>query len=252
MVYKPLYDDKPYDIIDKFPHIDDIKQGLRNLNKITEKQDLNDLLLKITKIREYYIKESGLTNMFKDSVAKPFERDYQKVIDKINELFPNSDLTLTNNEPQHHEGKEEEIVEKDVEIVEKEVEKKEDEDKYNQILYISDEDIVNDLQMYESEYPIMTFEEYTKCLEIWYESDDISMIYDEFELELGEDFPNDNGEITGLYYLPYPTKFVIHSAKMALELGKEDIVRYTNFLCEWMRRKIEQMAGSSLNKIYYK
>nr|QBK86308.1 MAG: hypothetical protein LCMAC102_01030 [Marseillevirus LCMAC102] len=52
-----------------------------------------------------------------------------------------------------------------------------------------------------------------------------------------------NGEC--LWNLPYPKKFVLKT----IDAGPIENVRYSNFLCEWMKRKIKQMNPNTLKSI---
>jgi len=143
--------------------------------------------------------------------------------------------------------------------------------KYALELHMNDNEIVNGYKLYNiNGKPIMNRCLYEECIALWktnklYTEEEFMDIYDETACtdwakqdEHGESYGgywkypkespeyqdawhltrNANGE--ALWNLPYPKEVVLKT----IELGcgnRRECVRYSNFLCEWLQRKLEQM-----------
>ena len=143
---------------------------------------------------------------------------------------------------------------------------------YYDKLYMSDDDEINGYKLYtiENGSPIMRKEEFNEFVEIWSTSKEYTFeeFYEEYDNTACSDwskqdrygecyggfwkYPDgspekenaydlsreDNGK--GLWELPYPKRFVLKTIEMGCG-NRMESVRYSNFLCEWMKRKLEQV-----------
>ncbi len=137
---------------------------------------------------------------------------------------------------------------------------------YDQLI-MKKEDEINGYKLYDTIAPIVYEDEFRGWLVVWNDTTYITKenfleIYDktadtdwskqdEYGISYGGywKYPTDSYELKNAYdlsrkrnckclwKLPYPKHFVLKT----IDLGSIENVRYSNFLCEWMKRKIEQM-----------
>lgn len=139
-------------------------------------------------------------------------------------------------------------------------------------IIMSKDDIVNGYNLFNIDYNIMAYDDFVKYKKMW--NDDEKMSHEEFINEYqdtacsdwnkmdehGECFAgfweypdgshekenasgltrDKNGEC--LWLLPYPKKFVLETILLGCN-NRQECVKYSNFLCEWMRRKILQFCN---------
>lgn len=127
---------------------------------------------------------------------------------------------------------------------------------YYQKLCISENEIINGYKLYNCSEPIMSYDIYLDFFTIWQDVDNLS--FDEFIEKYEEnacsewsrmnehgEYPENAGLLSRtengekLWKLPYPKKFVLETIEIGCNNHQES-VRYSNFLCEWMKRKIYQ------------
>jgi hypothetical protein len=217
----------PKEVIEQFPKITRIRIGLNMLDSINDINVLSELKQDIFELQSYYMKRLSIYYLSK----MPFNDDIELVIDRMNQLCDPKFL---------------------IEIE------------------MSEQETVNGYKLYNSKsnFPFDTYQEFVK---IWNEPD---MTKEEFLKsyndeactewskmdENGESYvgfylaPEDseerknawfltrekNGE--SLWALPYPKKFILKTIDIGCS-NYQECVRYSNFVCEWMKRKIDQMTN---------
>jgi len=150
---------------------------------------------------------------------------------------------------------------------------------YEQELHMSENETVNGYKLYNTQNgkSILRRQDYEKCVEMWknnkqYTHEEFMQLYDEGACSdwakidaHGESYGGywkypdgspgkqnawhltrkENGE--ALWNLPYPKEVIFET----IEIGcgnRMESVRYTNFLCEWIKRKMEQLGQLKINK----
>lgn len=143
--------------------------------------------------------------------------------------------------------------------------------KYKEIILFSNTDYANGYQLYSCNSNIFDVSSFLFLKELY--EDDKNMSYDEFKAEFDDTVCSDwakmdeHGECFGgfwqsddpeikenaynlshenncrkLYELPFSSKIKFWSVKFGCSRRQES-VRWTNFWCEWIKRKILQMSG---------
>jgi len=225
----------PMEIIESFPQIDKIRNGLEVLDTVTDIQVLSELKETIFELRYYYCSKQmnlmvALDTNFIGFKTIPFSREIDKVVDRINQLTDS---------------------------------------KYLVPIIMSEGEVVNGYKLFELNKNYVSFDIYQLYLEEWNTPDmteeEFMKLYDETACtewskmdEHGDSyggfwkFPkgtyeNDNAwrltrENNGecLWKLPYPKKFILHTIDIGCS-NRHESVRFSNFICEWMKRKINQM-----------
>lgn len=150
--------------------------------------------------------------------------------------------------------------------------------KYSQVIF-KDNEIVNGYEINDRWKKLyIDYDVFLSFKEIWY--DNTSMNYEEFQEEFSNNscsewakidkygdynagyrnYPEDSYEyqnawdltlrdnIMALYNLPYPHKFILHTVSVCCNNHQESVA-YSNFLCEWMVRKIYLMNNFTLKQL---
>lgn len=144
--------------------------------------------------------------------------------------------------------------------------------KYSLELCMNESEVINGYKLYNvNGEPIMNRCLYEECIALWknnkqYTQEEFTDLYDSTACTDWAKM-NDHGESFGGYWkypdgspekldawnltrtangialwnLPYPKEFVLMTIKLGCGNRRES-VRYSNFLCEWLKRKLEQMS----------
>lgn len=216
----------PQDIIDSYYKIDYIREGMDKLDTLSFKEAI---LLKdqLFDFQNYYIKNM---RFMIEIGPKPLDKQIDEVNDHINKFC----------------------------------------DKFNKELIMYKAEEVNGYKLYNVNKNIISFDFYCELIEKWlnnkeYTFSEFFEIYDETACSEWSkqdrhgkcysgfwDYPegtyerdnaytlsrNDNCQ--GLYDLPYPKEVIIETIKMGCS-NRMESVRYSNFICEWLKRKMEQI-----------
>jgi hypothetical protein len=229
-----LYKKSPEDVVDSFPGINIIRDKLVNLSTIINIEELSQLKKSIFDLQEYYCKEMNCQSQFDlGSYGQlPFEKDVLKIVQRMEELSP---------------------------------------PKFMESLIMSSTEEINEYFLYDiKKYPLFAYDDFISYCEIWNsenqpEKYEFLEQYDEIACSDwskmqpdGESFggyynyPEDSYEKQNAYQLtrdhngqalwelPYPKTFIIKTISLGCS-SRQESVRYSNFICEWMKRKILQM-----------
>lgn len=239
MIFFPKRPD-PQEVVNSFPKIDQIHKlqfkliCTWNLNQKLE--TLRELENLIYELREYYLSKIGRSLWYMG--PGPFSKDIEEVKEKIKRV-----LIQTNPEAAKF---------------------------YHRIVKMSEDEEVNGYNLYDVADNIMNYETYLELLEIW--NDKTEYTYEEFMEKYDNEacsdwckkdrhgkcyggywrYPEgsyekehawelsrkDNGQ--GLWELLNPHNFIFQTIKIGCNNRRES-VRYSNFLGEWMTRKMQLM-----------
>jgi len=213
---------KSDEIENSFPEIQKIRDDMKNLPNIDNIAYLSDLKELIFDLQKFYCKRTGRSSRLDLGLyAKlPFQEYVSKVADRMEELAPPS---------------------------------------FRKTLEIFSTENVNGYYLYYiSSELLFAYDDFLSYIELWNDPDQPSK--SEFMAKYqrkacsewckmqpdgtpGQYFGNSVRELNGnaLWDLPYPKKFVLKTINIGCQTRQES-VRYSNFMCEWMKRKIEQMA----------
>jgi hypothetical protein len=125
------------------------------------------------------------------------------------------------------------------------------------IIFMKESDIINDYQLYPSSKPFLRQTEFYELVELWntnkkYTYDEFYSLYDStachdwYKIDKNGDSVNyseqnrtNSGDL--LWKLPYPKQVVLKT----IEIGcgpRLESVRFSNFLCEWIKRKMDVLC----------
>lgn len=144
-------------------------------------------------------------------------------------------------------------------------------ERYEQDLWINSNEKANGFALWGTQGPIMEEKLYVDLIRLWKCSSDFPD-FEQFSAECGErmcsdwskqdehgecfggfwEYPDDSYEskhayylsrrknILELYKLPFPDLVLIETVRLGCNIRRES-VRYSNFICEWLRRKYESL-----------
>ena len=216
-------------ILNSFPKMKSIDNRIENLNIIDNIKQLIELKTDIFELQNYvHLKITGSHQVSKNI----FNKTIESINDRIKQLA-NSKF-------------------------------------YDNVILMQNYEMANGYHLYNLTYNIMSYDEYMNALIIWnndYVTDhDFKYYYDKnacsefsrvdsegklfqefwqypvgtFERSNASILTNRKNEFL-LYNLPYPKSFILKSIEIAC-YNQQESVRFCNFICEWMKRKIEQMT----------
>ncbi|ARF08209.1 hypothetical protein Catovirus_1_259 [Catovirus CTV1] len=125
---------------------------------------------------------------------------------------------------------------------------------FNNDLIISDQEKVNGYYLYNIDKPLVTYDMYCNLVKLWKKNTKYDLI-DFFELYdqktciewCKQDRYGDHCSLgfgvtktdncLGLYKLPYPHDVILESIDFGCN-NRMECVRYSNFFCEWLKRKM--------------
>ena len=226
---------KAFELVEKFPKYKQLMEGLSAFSENIEIGQLFSLKTLMNELQQYYVDKADIAYAFNRDSRLPFDEDYQIIIRKIKDIKKDftDDFYIRNTT-----GKQEEKHNKDDDD---KMEYDNDTDElWQRDVEIDEDEYENDLQLFNYCEFRMTSDEFNKGVGIWKED----------ETMVSKDFSKQVKRITGgklkkkqieqLFYLQYPSAFVIFAVKLAYEIYSDmnEMIRYTNFLCEVMKRKL--------------
>jgi len=224
------------DIISEFPNIREIREGLNNLSNCTNIADLRklrDMKTLIFDLQTYYCRRAGYLEVGLNKEL-PFEQDVCDIMDKIDELAPpnfRKPFSMTENE---------EINGYKLFTIDDRLFAYDDFLEYQKLWESNDQ---LDKSTFEKEYNKIACADWSKM-----QPDGTSFggFYDypegSHERENAHMLTR-NQNCEALWDLPYPKKFILETIKIGCSWRRES-VRRSNFMCEWMKRKINQLNSS--------
>jgi hypothetical protein len=219
----------PDDVINSYPNINIIRNGMNNLESLNYEELIN-IKDKLYELQEYYMEKMSLRSYFYLYNKKPFEKD----IINVNDYIDSCDQL------------------------------------YNQKLEIFESEEINGYKLYNTKVNVMSYDFFKELIILW--NKDVEYTYDEFYEKYdsmacsdwskqdrhGESFggfwtyPDGTYEknnaynlsrddnCKGLWELPYPKEIILKTIEMGCS-NRMESVRYSNFLCEWIKRKMLQL-----------
>lgn len=230
-------------IINDYPEIGYIRNNLSTINEIEDEYTLTKLFNQIQDLQTYYLGKTNPTALDSGSYEwRPFSEELWLVRQRMEQVSATgycNDATKI-------------IMTQDDEVNGYKL--------YNIDDNIFTEPYFNSLEKIWNENNNMTFEEFyekydDEACSDWSKQDEHGECYGGFwkypkgsyEYENAYDLTRKkNGE--KLYELPYPKEFLLHTIKLGCN-NRQESVRWSNYICEWMKRKIDLMKKYTQEKI---